>query len=370
MEFTRDVEKNSVSLRLRKTANDADISSHTVLTDDVFQYVDFYFKTHKRVIKESSGKPVEQNQVFYWQQAKNFYDAAKMLPIESAPLPMYYCMLNAVKAFLLFASKDFDSIQNDFNGHGLKEGNPDNEGHPLRLDNITVKRESWGVFYRFAKTQHSNFDNLWSPGKTGEKKLTDLMYQIPFIHSAYISTYNIPRKYEKFIPLVANQSPRFMYAKDNRIRLVVDLDRHYFKQNAAVIPDEIRSAIPDELSVNDENSFQLISKESFKKKEIDSKYNNFRCLFSYISANKRIWYLKKKKASTDSTGNINTMVLEIAIVHRFSEIVRYKPEQMVKLLSSKENWLIHEFLSLVLDQFMDEIACEITKQEIMPTRIK
>lgn len=72
----------------------------------------------------------------------------------------------------------------------------------------------------------------------------------------------------------------------------------------------------------------------------------------------------------DDIPNINSMVLELAIVHRFSEIVRYKPEQMIELLNGKENWLIHEFLSLVLDQFMDEIACEITKQEIMPTRIK
>ena len=69
-------------------------------------------------------------------------------------------------------------------------------------------------------------------------------------------------------------------------------------------------------------------------------------------------------------GNLNTMDIEVAVMHRFSEIVRYKPEQMLKLLNSKENWLIHEFLSLALDQFIDEIACEITKQEIMPTRIK
>ncbi|MBQ2988326.1 MAG: hypothetical protein IJD59_04400 [Clostridia bacterium] len=60
----------------------------------------------------------------------------------------------------------------------------------------------------------------------------------------------------------------------------------------------------------------------------------------------------------------------VAIVHRFSEIVRYKPEQMYRLLQEKENWLIHEFLSIVLDQFMDEIACEITKKEIMATRTK
>ena len=150
---------------------------------------------------------------------------------------------------------------------------------------------------------------------------------------------------------------------------MVDLDRNYFKQNATTVPDDIKTTIPDEFEVNDKNSFQIVSRDCFKKKDIPSVYNSFRKHFSYISGDKRIWYLKKKKM-TDDIENINSMVLEIAIVHRFSEIVRYKPEQMIKLLDGKENWIIHEFLSIVLDQFMDEITCEITKEEIMPTRIK
>lgn len=53
-----------------------------------------------------------------------------------------------------------------------------------------------------------------------------------------------------------------------------------------------------------------------------------------------------------------------------SEIVRYKPEQMAHLLNSKENWLLHEFLTLALDQFIDELAAEITGQDIMCTGVK
>ena len=53
-----------------------------------------------------------------------------------------------------------------------------------------------------------------------------------------------------------------------------------------------------------------------------------------------------------------------------SEIVRYKPEQLAHLMDSKENWLIHEFISLALDQFIDEIAAEITGHDIMGTSTK
>jgi len=31
----------------------------------------------------------------------------------------------------------------------------------------------------------------------------------------------------------------------------------------------------------------------------------------------------------------------------------------------KENWLLHEFIAQSLDQFIDELAAEITKQDIM-----
>lgn len=147
------------------------------------------------------------------------------------------------------------------------------------------------------------------------------------------------------------------------------MDKGYFKQDAVTVPDYIKNTIPDSFEVNPDNGFELISRNDFNKSEIKKHYLKYRKSFSYIRGEKRIWYFNR---FTDEccVGNLNTMILEVAITHRFSEIVRYKPEQMAVLLNGKENWLIHEFLTLVLDQFMDEIACEITKQEIMPTRIK
>lgn len=67
---------------------------------------------------------------------------------------------------------------------------------------------------------------------------------------------------------------------------------------------------------------------------------------------------------------MNDMLITMAAMHRISEIVRYKPEQMGNIMKSKENWLIHEFLTLSLDQFIDEIAAEITGQEIMGVATK
>ncbi len=371
LNFIKDVESNSVSLRLRKAYTGANISSRSVLTDDVFSYIDFWFKKHKKILKTEDGKKVEQDHSFYWKQAKNFYFASKALPLESAPLPMYYCMLNAIKAYIFYNAKTFDEIKNDFNSHGLHEGVDKTPVDVHSLDNIFIQRVGWGVFTRFSNMLEEDFSAKWQCSKKGKFQVSvkDLMYQLPFIHSAYISTYSLPQKHEKFIPLIGGSTPSFRYGKDRKIRLVVDIEKKYFKQDATGLPEIIKETIPDEFEVNKNNGFQLISKRTLKKNEISGIYRNYRKYFSYIAADKRIWYLKRNN-NFNSMPNLNSMIVSVAIMHRFSEIVRYKPEQMYRLLNGKENWLIHEFLSMALDQFMDEISCEITKEEIMHTRVK
>lgn len=366
MEIIKDVETNSISLRIRKEYTSSNLTSHTVLTDDIFSYVDFFFKTHKRRIKDVNGNSIKQDYVFYWEQAKNFYWAAKSLPIESAPLNMYYSMLNAVKAYLLYSARSYEDVAKDFSSHGLHEGTEDSNSHD-KLDNIMVKHLNWGVFDAFGKKIDANYNNYWKNGNEGSISLKELFSLLPYTHVAYISTYNVPRKNEKFIPLKSGTSPTFKYCKDKKIRLVVDIDKKYFKQDAISIPDELLSQLTDEFEINENNGFQLISKSTFRKNDIKTIYNDYRKHFVYIKSDSRIWYIKK---DTNDISKLNTMILTLAITHRLSEIVRYKPEQMIELLSGKENWLIHEFISHALDQFMDEIACEITKNEIMSTCTK
>lgn len=63
----------------------------------------------------------------------------------------------------------------------------------------------------------------------------------------------------------------------------------------------------------------------------------------------------------------NSLTLIFAVMHWMSELVRYNPQKFEKLMESKQNWLLHEFIEKALYQFVDEISCEITHQEIMTT---
>ena len=104
--------------------------------------------------------------------------------------------------------------------------------------------------------------------------------------------------------------------------------------------------------------------------EFKNENDELRREFQYIRSSKKLWYLKRTALNHPEVMNLNSMLIIMAAMHRVSEIVRYKPEQMAHLLNSKENWLLHEFLTLALDQFIDELAAEITGQDIMCTGVK
>lgn len=98
--------------------------------------------------------------------------------------------------------------------------------------------------------------------------------------------------------------------------------------------------------------------------------HHLRRRFQYIRSSKRLWYLKVGNSSNPNVVDLNSMLITMAVMHRLSEIVRYKPEQLAHLMEGKESWLLHEFLTLALDQFIDELAAEITGEELMCTGMK
>lgn len=78
-----------------------------------------------------------------------------------------------------------------------------------------------------------------------------------------------------------------------------------------------------------------------------------------------MWYIKRTRVNNDDVLNISTITINMAVMHRLSEIARYKPEQLDRLMNGNENWLLHEYMQAALDQFVDEMASEITGREVL-----
>lgn len=373
------IQHKNQPLRMTKSYTAQDFTKHTVLTDDLFTYVSFYFDTHTKTMKykdhtkkEKFGNPNQYNYKFYWKQAEAFYKSSKMLEAEAAPVAAYYCILNAVKAYLSFTSKYVDDFVEEFSRHGLSE---DNEDIGEDLSSISIKHNQKGVFPLFAKKIDENFEVIWPHGVNHSITLKDVFYNLVFIHRAYSMTYGTRRKSvnELFIPLISGESPKYYKCTDGKAHLIIPLEKKYFSPSAIRLPNEIRNSITSEFKTCEENGFVLYSTEGLRHNvgsvsaEIKSKTKHFRKYFCYIRSNHRLWYIKRTELSENSLLNLSNMTLIMAAMHRISEIARYKPEQLNRLLKSKENWLIHEFISLALEQFIDELACEITHQEIMCT---
>jgi len=57
-------------------------------------------------------------------------------------------------------------------------------------------------------------------------------------------------------------------------------------------------------------------------------------------------------------------------MHRLSEICRYRPSDLLSLLNGQKNWLLSEFLSIAPPQYLDEIACEMTRHQMMIPNVR
>lgn len=369
-------QKNRI-LRMSKTYTSQDFSKSTVLTDDIFTYVSFYFGSHHKAMKfltpqnkTKYGNPNQFGYEFYWNQSKTFYDAAKALPIEASPVAAYYCMLNAAKSYLSYTSASADVFVDEFGLHGLNEDHTDSGEN---LSTISIKHKQTGVFPLLAKNLDPDFLIKWPAGTS--KSLKSLLYNLPFVHRAYSMTYTTRSKKvdELFIPLKTGDSPQYYKGNDGKAYLVVETEKEFFTSNANSIPPSILASIGANFKLCGSTGFKLISATGARYNsnsisgELKSLNDLMRKNLTYIYSSKRLWYVKRTALANPSILNLSDITINMAAMHRISEIARYKPEQLYRLMQSNENWLLHEFITLSLDQFIDSLAAQITKQDIMCT---
>jgi hypothetical protein len=115
-------------LSLTKAIHGSNFRMKTVLTLDPFNYVDLWLRR----------KHMDEAQ-HYWRQARNFYRAAHGLPIESAPLILYYCFMNAAKALLASKSVTINPY------HGVAAHQMRGAGSKIVLSNEGIKIKQAGI---------------------------------------------------------------------------------------------------------------------------------------------------------------------------------------------------------------------------------
>ena len=330
-------------LSLTKAIQSSNFEMKTVLTLDPFDYVDLWLR---RQHKDEAQH--------YWRQARNFYRAARGLPIESAPLILYYCFMNAAKALL--ASKGVNI--NPYHGVGAHQMRGAHSKIVLSNEGIKIKQGGIvpDLITYFHETEVSTTHSL-----------EDALYNIVCVHRACCLSY--ATKMERFVPL--KHASFFREPTTGEVRLyaeiVDDFDWRRYRKRLPSVVIEIVGDAPAIRSVDAVYWATANTPTDVELTSLRSLNANMRRSIHYINGSHTLWYLK----TTGSYAIDRTpLTLMLAVMHRLSEICRYKPSQLRSFLEGSKNWLLSEFVAMSPSQFLDEIACEMTGHQIMIPNVR
>jgi hypothetical protein len=334
----RDIVLKHRLIRPHKAYVEPKFNEPTVITGDQFKYVELWLMRTK----------MEKARV-YWDQARNFYEASNMLPDESKPLTSYYMMLSAAKALL--ESKKIPVVDSHGAGGKIKG--------KLALSNEIVTVQDSGVI----PALFIYFEALI---KNKETNLKDILYNIPFVHRAFTITFRSAENL--FIPI---DDPKFvMQNRGNECWFCATIkDRKNAKKPLFEKQRgwEVESTTNEFVIRRKGRRFKWYSKNKNSKDCLAAlvKYHKLiRRDIKYIYGPMRLWYFKRNDRQKGLLP-WPTPCLVMLAMHRLSELCRYEPDRLKNYLGSQYNWLLHEFLSLADDNFIDSISCEITGEDLM-----
>lgn len=329
---------NGRQIPIHRATLDAKMGDPTVLTSDFWSYVELWLRRNR-----------SYEAMFYWEQAREFYEASRSLSSISAPLTLYYSFLNATKALLEYNNVAVGPF------HGTS-------------GRVTTKKATLaGELVKFGtKGVAPALANLLGDKDTrGSYTLKQILYNLPFIHRAYTITFS--KQPELFVPLREFHYVRKVDSSESWILLSLDIKSD---------PQQIISLLPKgyERDIGWPEHYLVRTKQRFKWRDGDeniqsnliriSNYNKkIRQDIKYIRGQPPTWYLKLSRNSPDIIAR-STLSLMLSAMHRLSELARYNPVRLKLLLETQQNWLISEFIGSAPLQFLDEIATEMTGQNL------
>jgi YaaC-like Protein len=322
-----------------------ELGEKRVIASSPWEFVALWLKQQK-----------QQNAIIYWEQAKSFFDAASNLPVESAPLPLYYCFLNAVKTLLEVKNISY----RQYHGVSGLDIRSATNGR-IRIDNEGLKIKNSGIL-------PSLVDYL---GETETKKqynLGEVLSNLPFIHRAVSISYS---RGELFLRI---RNPRYVTDDAGNAWFRADLpEEHTHGQTISTLQSKFKFTRGDRSSYIDTiDRFPWSGVRKPTKADILALkvfHKQTRLHINYIASANPLWYVKRELSSYTVIDRYNMTLIFLAM-HRLSEIARYKPIEFIHILEGNRNWIIYEFVKVARNQFLDEIASEITGYEISPAGVR
>lgn len=335
---------NDLTVRFPKTTKNAAFSRRRVISSSPWEFVSLWLRQN-----------ANSNSQIYWQQAREFWNSSKELSVSAAPLPLYYSFMNAAKALLEAKGQNYVPY------HGASGFDLRSRGGAVRLGNEGVKLKEGGIIPSVSKY----FDEAEIVRKYS---LAEVLSNLPFVHRAFSICF---ARAEIFLSI---SRPRYMTDDSGQAWFRADLpSEHNHPSTLRTLPSTL---VHRRLSGNDviESAIKFPWSGSRKPSDADISelqmfHQSIRRDIKFISGPRSYWYVKRRLRAYKAIDR-NGITLILMAMHRMSEIARYKPVELTSLLDSSQNWLIYEFVKVAQNQFIDEIAAEITGLEIAPAGVR
>lgn len=323
------------------------LNSRNVLTNAPWDFVELWLKKEK-----------QDEAVFFWNQAREFNKASVDLPTQSAPLLHYYSFMNATKALLSSKSIVYDKY------HGVSPTQISSTSQKISISNEGVKIKPAGVLPAL-----SQYLGETEASKT--HSLQDIFFNLPYIHRTYCLTYSNQK--DMFIPLRECE-----YVQDNKAKIAffrAKLSKDFASQHVV-------KRLPSTIVLDSINGQDYIVKSSasvpFTKgsrptngdiQNLLGFHRSLRQDLLYINGVQTLWYAKAKVNGPKRLSRF-PLTLALAAMHCLSDLCRYRPLELSSFLTGQKNWLLTEFIQQAPQQFLDEIASEITGYQFLVPNIR
>lgn len=280
------------------------------------------------------------------------------MPVESAPLLLYYSYMNATKALLSSKSISFHEH------HGIRAHNMRGPSSKIALRNEGIRLLHQGIAP--ALSQYLGESEL-----STTHSLEELLFNLPCIHRTFCLTYEGQK--DLFIPLT-NCEIRFDTAS-GLAYFSAQLSKHFAD------PKYIRLLPPSliaDTSINDGKSIRsvtafgvsnLIASNTGDLNAVAAFLSTLRTDISYIAGSQTLWYAKAIVPGIRRLQR-SPLTCTLLAMHRLSEICRYRPLELASFLAGQKNWLLTEFIRMSPYQFLDELSAELTGQQFMVPNVR
>lgn len=323
------------------------LGTKTVLTNSPWGFVSLWLK---RTQKDDA--------LFFWNQAREFHQASVGMSLQSSPLLLYYSFMNAVKALLAAKGIAFNPY------HGIVANSQRGNGGRISLSNEGVRIKQQGVLPALSTYLGETEVHV-------THTLQELLFNLPFIHRTYCLTYS--SQPDMFIPLTECQYVLDTQTMHAHLRATLSRDfahRRFIKRLPATIIADPQGDGIRAVRSRDEVAVASRSLGSDADRNTIVAFNRrIRADILYIQGTQALWYIKGRVSGPTRIARF-PITLTLAAMHRLSELCRYHPFELASLLAGQKNWLLSEFIQLAPDQFIDEVASEITGHQFLAPNVR